>query len=105
MEKEKVCAGEREGQRKENRVGFAFLVAFRSVVVWTVGKDDDVEEESTMRHGCNKRDEHLDSPHSAAPHRPTAARLLQTLRHSDPGHWISPQARGNFSHKTPCTST
>lgn len=43
-------------------------------------EDEDVEENSTRRHRPNERDEHLDWSHSAAPVRPTAARLLQTCR-------------------------
>ncbi len=107
MEKEKVCAGEREGQRK-NRVAYSVFVPSRSTAAETVGEDDDVEEESTMRHRCNKRDEILDPSHSVAP-APTNGGTAPPnfdLRHSDPDDWIFPRGSGQlFTPEAPHLKT
>lgn len=95
-----------EGRRKNRSRYFCSPLKHRC---WTVaedeeGDDDDgEEEESTMRHGCNKRDEHLDSSHSVAPALSSTAPPNFDLRHSDPGGWISPppETRGNFSAPKP----
>lgn len=106
VEKEKVCAGERR-----TRVGT--FVRFWSAAVLTVGEEeeDDAEEDSTMRHRLNRRDEILDSSHSVAP-APTdgsTTPLNFDLRHSDPGDWIlPPPPRGSgqlFASGDPCWKT
>lgn len=95
MEK-KVCAGEREGQRKKEKKRVCTFVPFTRAAGLTVAEDDDGEEGSTMRHRYNKRGENLDSSHSVAPAstegRKTPANF--DLRHSDPDDWIPP-SRGS----------